>query len=112
MKYINTDELKAFIDAGKYRNPCERVFSENDIIDMVNEMPAADVVEVKHGEWKTDRKEIVVRYGDEYEVHIPYCSECGWKRSNVYEYLGPGKVKWNFCPECGADMRNKNVNKK
>ena len=46
MKYINTDELKAFIDAGKYRNPCERVFSENDIIDMVNEMPPADVVEV------------------------------------------------------------------
>ena len=66
----------------------------------------------RHGEWKADRKETVVRYGDEYEVHIPYCSECGWKRSNVYEYLGPGKVKWNFCPECGADMRTKNVNKK
>lgn len=68
--------------------------------------------EMKHREWKTDRKEVVVRYGDEYEVHIPYCSGCGWKRSNVYEYLGPGKVKWNFCPECGADMRTKNVYKK
>ena len=45
-KYINADKLKAFIDAGKYRNPCEKVFSENDIIDMVNEMPSADVVEV------------------------------------------------------------------
>lgn len=65
----------------------------------------------KQGEWKTDRKEITVHYGDIYEEYIPYCSECGWKRSNVYEYLGPGKVKWNFCPECGADMRERKETK-
>lgn len=45
--------------------------------EMLAELKGKDLAEVKHGEWKTDKKETVVRYGDEYEVHIPYCSECG-----------------------------------
>ena len=50
--------------------------------DAVEKIPSADVVEVKHGEWKW-------RNGGE-------CSECGFHNSN-FDY--------NFCPNCGADMR-------
>ena len=37
-----------------------------------------------------------------YEVRgqmLPYCSECGNGLDVIYEY--------NFCPDCGADMRGK-----
>ena len=86
-KYINADKLKSFIDAGKHRNPCEKVFSENDIIDMVNQMPPADVVEVKHGEWiKNDNG----TYS---------CSLCqSWIPKEQYYYA-------RYCLHCGADMR-------
>ena len=38
-----------------------------------------------------------------YEVRgqmLPYCSECGNGLDVIYEY--------NFCPDCGADMRGEN----
>ena len=31
-----------------------------------------------------------------------HCSECGYKSDNQYAYL-----YYNFCPNCGADMREK-----
>ena len=47
-------------------------------------IPAADVREVKRGKW---------------EVHYPLatCSVCG----NTMEIV----TQLNFCPNCGADMR-------
>ncbi len=59
---------------------------ENDIV----EIPTADVVEVKHGEWtKTgDRKLDIIYAGRK-------CSECG------YVYCGD---LTNYCPNCGAKM--------
>ena len=48
----------------------------------IKNIPSADVAEVRHGEWKW-------RNGGE-------CSECGFHNSN-FDY--------NFCPNCGADMR-------
>ena len=55
--------------------------------------------EVKHGEWET------IDYGDEYDEYDGYdeyefrCSIC---RS---QYDMPFKT--NFCPNCGADMRER-----
>ena len=59
-------------------------------------VPAADVVEVVHGEWI-----ITHDFDDNYEAMRPLgrvvrCSVCGYPT---------GHVKTNFCPECGADMR-------
>ena len=61
----------------------------------INEVPTADVVEVRHGYWGTDK------YGLERSI----CSICG----AVYE--GDGG---NYCPNCGAKMdgeRSENGNK-
>ena len=52
------------------------------IIDRFNAIPSADVQPVVHGEWKW-------RNGGE-------CSKCGFHNDN-FDY--------NFCPNCGADMR-------
>ena len=50
-------------------------------------IPAADVVEVRHGEW---------RYGDKYKT----CSLCG---ATTLMYSS-GTAYWNYCPNCGAKM--------
>ena len=55
-------------------------------IEMIKNLPSVDVVERKRGEW-IDR-------GDEYIMRWT-CSECGRKDTHIY----------NFCPNCGADMR-------
>ena len=50
----------------------------------------ADVRENKHGEWMYTK-----HYGEPYRV----CPKCHMERKDD---LSRG---WNFCPNCGADMR-------
>lgn len=57
------------------------------ILDEIDKVPTADVVEVKRGKWKVDETH-------DYE---PYCSLCG------HEPIAG--EKYNYCPDCGADMR-------
>lgn len=56
----------------------------------VKAMPAADVVEVRHGEWKH-----VVYHNGRTPDEDMICSECG----------ASGLPNWNYCPNCGADLR-------
>lgn len=62
----------------------------------LDEMPAADVVEVKHGEWI-----VVKEYNDyrmRYEAKIA-CSVCDHK-PKYKGYLSD----MDYCPKCGAKM--------
>lgn len=52
---------------------------------VLRDVPVADVVERKHGEW-------ITRPWDSYYFR---CSVCG----------GEVGTKWPFCHHCGADMR-------
>ena len=54
------------------------------IRDALEKLPAADVRPMVRGEWEYNP-------GD----NIPYCSEC----------MMPQDSECNFCPNCGADMR-------
>ena len=63
---------------------CKEVREEFDNV------PAADVVEVRHGEWK----HIVYHNGCTPDEDM-ICSECG----------ASGLPNWNYCPNCGADLR-------
>lgn len=65
--------------------PC-RACGYGDVLDDLEYFPAADVRENKRGKWKLGQEDI-------YSIFI--CSECG---DTCY---------WsaNFCPNCGADMR-------
>lgn len=51
---------------------------------LIQKQPAADVAEVRHGEWI---------YG---EFDIPHCSECG-------KEVLPNQIS-KHCPDCGAKM--------
>ena len=66
----------------------------------VEEAPATDVVEVRHGRWICINK----RYG-EYE-----CSVCHGMDSNCSDYYGIQAVtEQEFCPNCGAKMDKEDV---
>lgn len=60
-------------------------------------VPAADVRPVKRGEWVGDYD----GYADGMPVYDMWsCSVCG-KRFDEWDE----RPSWNFCPNCGADMR-------
>lgn len=60
-------------------------------LEAFNEIPAADVRPVVRGKW--------VNYGDEYRPDIK-CCVCGQRKPILL-----GNFNFNFCPNCGADMR-------
>ena len=61
----------------------------------IRNIPSADVQPVVHGEWVDGGVDGVGACGIEYRYNK--CSVCG------YEYSFP--MKYNFCPNCGANMR-------
>ena len=62
----------------------DKDYPRMDIAARLHDLPAADVRPVVRGRWEYNP-------GD----NIPYCSEC----------MMPQDSECNFCPSCGADMR-------
>jgi len=86
MRYINAESLIKILNAKAEMalgTPKQVFFSA---ANMVEKLPAADVQEVKHGRWLTDR------FGFERAI----CSIC----QAVFE----GGDSWKYCPHCGAKM--------
>lgn len=61
----------------------------------IKNLPAADVTEVRHGRWIAETCESVSKRNRLIEYRVYKCSICG--RSN-------GRIKKNYCPNCGAKM--------
>lgn len=80
-----------------------RVFAYQDEVDNI---PAANVEEVKHGEWVRDADlvdgDVWVRWS---------CSECGYVRTRGWEYTNAGaKPQAKLCENCGTKMDGKEKN--
>ena len=88
MRLIDADALAKFIDYGHLNNPNEKLYSENDIREMIDMMPTVDAVPVRHGQWIDRNGAIVAPFWERYE-----CSECGVMSGNN-----------KYCPNCGARM--------
>ena len=67
----------------------------SDALEYAVDFLSNDVVEVKHGHWKTYTK--LAHTAPPFTYKIIECSLC---RNPVQKY-------WNFCPWCGADMRER-----
>lgn len=63
--------------------------------------PAADVQEVKHGEWKSFHSEDTL-------YNSYYCSACGHER-DIGMVVSP-TTEFKYCPNCGAKMDGGNNN--
>ena len=89
-KYINaTKALKALkvtiADSGE-----ELPLMEEIIEKLFEALPAADVVEVKHGEWKNNKND------------YPECTNCGYMP--MYDHSIDDIYYSPYCPNCGAKM--------
>ena len=96
-RLIDADALAKFIDYGHLNNPNEKLYSENDIREMIDMMPTMDAVPVRHGKWiKVDKDNMF------FAPHILKCSLCG----NILDRHGvnAGRGDANYCPNCGARM--------
>lgn len=83
-RYIDADRL--YKDITRSIDYCE------DILEIVERQPAAEVAEVKHGRWIVDRE-----FGNDVmsDEQMVICSVCG---------KGIFWGKQNYCPNCGAKM--------
>lgn len=82
---ISREWVISFIDAGHLRNPNEKCFSENDVVELVKKAPSVAPTD-RTGKWIVDR----------------YCSECEWDKHEAELVCN---IPTNYCPNCGADMR-------
>ena len=57
---------------------------------MVEDAPTVDAVEVVHGQWVSDKADILF-----------HCSVCETQISTDWDY---DDLYWNYCPNCGAKM--------
>lgn len=98
-KYCDTDalqkSLKNICTGGGKWGEAERMFIEA-FSDFVDGFPAADVRESVHGKWV----DALDTAGGEYYR----CSECG---SYIEKTYFANDYMVNFCPNCGADMRER-----
>lgn len=100
--YIKREDVlefsRIFVDqvweTGGYRN-CTTIAVP---VEKIEEIPSADVVEVRHGKW-----EVGLCYNHYLKGALESkCSICGsW---NLFDFNGYN-CESNFCPNCGADMR-------
>ena len=93
-------EKKEYIERGALKAhyswlPKDATITQKDFDDIIDVQPAADVEEVVHGEWETDRDTI-------------RCSVCGFGYfPNGYFFKdgqGIGDLILDRCPNCGAKM--------
>lgn len=103
-KYIDKDNLlQLFRDSycgckaeiAKGRNELDTAFTGyNSCMSLAENMPTADVQEVKHGQWRICHKST-------YKWSKCYCSVCG-KPNGVGGIISNQKKP--YCPNCGARM--------
>ena len=82
-RYIDADKFINWIDIEHLRPADEVCLSENNVVEMINLQPTADVAEVKHGEW------------DYIATHD--CFSC-----NICKF--DSDVVMKYCGGCGAKM--------
>ena len=75
---------------------------QHEILNIIDEQPTVDAVEVVHGRW-------IDRYGGKYAIPAYDCSECKKSAPLMHDMdmLGNWKARQffaNYCPNCGAKM--------
>lgn len=101
------------------QNPIEKFIHRvvpklmQDVIEFIEKFPVTNVVEVKRGNWavtECDSGE-PEGYPAFIEFHCPFCNEPYSLESGEYNWCYGDAIPFNFCHECGADMREKEEKK-
>lgn len=87
-KYIDIENFSQMVYENFGR---DGEYDYRDLIRILREQPTADVKEVVRGEWEIQNKS---------KFNYDKCSVCGFNKPSFLEFR-----KYDFCPNCGADMR-------
>ena len=97
-RYIDADALIREFSGGEELKSISESIADERFIMAINNVPTADVAEVKHGEWEV--------CSDEYEICASefVCSVC--KESFCSSELSDAEfiLMMKYCPNCGAKM--------
>ena len=88
---------------GAIKSESEREYTKETVLNFVKEQSTVEAVQVVHGEW-------LDFYGDYSTAECDQCAECyevSPDSEPKKEYFEAFKQCYNFCPNCGADMRKK-----
>lgn len=78
------------------------LLSKEDTMHCIDNIPAADVAEVRHGRWMTT---------DAYPHHL-YCSVCYKTYAKNAKWVNELDLPTNYCPNCGALMQEEDNGEK
>lgn len=90
-KYVNIEVAKEYLRHDSFSNPYFRSQACQQAMDVLDTVPVADVVEVRHGRWHDV-------YMSSASSFVGTCSVCG-KSNDI-----PPVPLANYCPSCGAKM--------
>lgn len=82
----------------QFWDACRNCLSEDDIADLIDSAPSADVALVVHSKWIYRTRTVLQFFEDEWLE----CSNC--------KSLNGTMIKFNYCPNCGAKMDGKETN--
>ena len=103
-EYIERGELlediaESVVFTVRKGQPSAEIRGANKVIDRIKAAPAADVVEVKHGEWI-----MLAEFTDK-----SICAKCSiceeeytYKKGRIGNFVHNCYAKYNYCPNCGA----------
>ena len=94
---LAVQELEVLRQEYEMHDDCDELVARR-CRDAISALPAADVVEVRHGRWIEDERTYP---GPGLKNNL--CSVCGEIAGSWKEGLEPGR-KWAYCPNCGARM--------
>lgn len=98
MRLIDAERLRALIVA--MYEPFPNICNVNVVLTAIDNAPTIEAEPLKHGRW------ILIGRGRITKSRDLKCSVCG-NYFRVYDdvTLNAGRGDANFCPNCGADMR-------
>lgn len=89
--YIKQEDVYQYLDNEvEWKVNQDRLYA----LEVINDFPTADVVEVRHGRWMTT---------DAYPHHL-YCSVCYKTYAKNAKWVNELDLPTNYCPNCGAKM--------
>lgn len=103
-RYIDADKLKSEFDFKHIdMNKTAAVVHHKNILEIINQQPTADVRENVKGRWVevVDRTEMYDKEGVKTWGMLFQCNQCGFVLNAIEGHTG----QYNYCPNCGADMR-------
>lgn len=94
--------MSRYIDADRLQQTYKEIHGGKRSL-LIDTEPTADVRENVRGEWVivVDKTEMCDKEGVKTWGSLCQCNKCGFVLNAVEGHIG----QYNFCPNCGADMR-------